>query len=342
MKSPTSKEWKLVMQDELESTRNNQVWDLEDLPPRHKTVETKWVLKVKRNAEGSIERYRAWLMAKSYTQREGIDYEATISLVVKFASIRLILTIVAHLDLKLYQMGVKTAFHIRELDEETYIDQLVGFIVNGKQGNVYKLWRSIYGLKQSAIQWYFKFHQVVTSNGFMMIEEDHCVYVKRSKSNFLILSLYADDILLGENNKKMIVATQGWLSSKLKMKSMSEVCYVLGVKILRDRSRKLLCLFQETYIKKILERFQMQVCKPVDTPVEKGSTLSISMCPQSSEEKEKLARVSYSNDFGSLMYAMMYTRPDICHAVGLVSRFQAILALHIGKHWSRYSDTSKE
>ena len=158
------------------------------------------------------------------------------------------------------------------------------------------------------------------------------MYVKRSKGNFPILSLYVDDILLGENNKKMIVATQGWLSSKFKMKSMSEVCYVLGVKILRDRSRKLLCLFQETYIKKILERFQMQACKAVDTHVEKGSiTLSISMCPRTSMVKEKMARVPYSNVVGSLKYIMMCTRSDICRSIGLVSWLQANPDFLIGK-----------
>ena len=88
-----------------------------------------------------------------------------------------------------------------------------------------------------------------------MIEEDHCVYVKWSKGNFLILSLYVDDILLAENDKEMIVATQGWLSSKFETKNMGEISYMLEVKILRDHSRKLLGLSQETYVKKILERF---------------------------------------------------------------------------------------
>jgi len=86
-----------------------------------------------------------------------------------------------------------------------------------------------------------------------MIEEDHCVYVKRSKGNFLILSLYVDDILLAENDKKMIVATQGCLSSKFEMKDMCKASYMLKVKILKDHFKKLLGLSQETYIKKILE-----------------------------------------------------------------------------------------
>ena len=86
-----------------------------------------------------------------------------------------------------------------------------------------------------------------------MIEKDHCVYVKRSKGNFLILSLYVDDILLDENDNEMTVATQGWMSSKFEMKDMGKARYMLGVKILRGHSRKLLGLSLETYFKKILE-----------------------------------------------------------------------------------------
>ena len=75
----------------------------------------------------------------------------------------------------------------------------------------------------------------------------------------------------------------------------------------------------------------MQACKPVDAPVKKGSTLSVSMCPQTSEEKEKIARVSYSNTIGSLMYVMMCTRSDICRSIGLVSWLQANPDFLIGK-----------
>ena len=323
LSSPASNEWIAAMNDEMESMKANQVWDLVDLPPGRKAIGNKWVLKIKRKADGSIERYKARLVAKGYTQREGVDYEETFSPVVRFASIRMILAIVAHLDLELYQMDVKTAFLNGELDEEIYMDQPESFVVVGQENKVCKLQRSIYGLKQSSRQWYLRFHRAITSNEFTMIDEDHCVYVKRSKDSFLILSLYVDDILLAGNNKEMIITTQKWLSSTFEMKDLGEASYVLGVKILRDRSKKLLGLSQETYIKKVLERFQMHNCKPIDTPVAKDESLSLKMCPKTSEEKERMARVPYASAVGSLMYAMMCTRPDICYAVGLVSRFQS-------------------
>ena len=127
-----------------------------------------------------------------------------------------------------------------------------GFIVKGQERKICKLKRSIYGLKQFSRQWNLKFHQAIISYGFKMIEEDHCVYVKRSKDYFVILSLYVDDILLAANSKEFVKTIKDWLYSNFDMKDVGKVAYILGVKIFKDRSRKLLALSQEPYIKKIL------------------------------------------------------------------------------------------
>ena len=106
------------MEEEMESMNANQVWDFVDLPPRWRFIGNKWILKIKRKADGSIEWYKARLVVKGYTQEERIDYEDTFSPVVRITSVHLILAIVAHMDLELYQMDVKTAFLNGELDEE--------------------------------------------------------------------------------------------------------------------------------------------------------------------------------------------------------------------------------
>uniref|UniRef100_A0A2N9GE28 Reverse transcriptase domain-containing protein n=1 Tax=Fagus sylvatica TaxID=28930 RepID=A0A2N9GE28_FAGSY len=113
------------------------------------------------------------------------------------------------------------------------------------------------------------------------------------------------------------------ITSTFEMKDMGEANFVLGVKITRDRSKKLLSLSQGTYIKKILERFHMHNSKPIDTPMEKGCTLSLDQCPKNDEEKNQMSKVPYASAIGSLMYAMLCTRPDICFAVGMVSRYQS-------------------
>ncbi|KAH9685886.1 hypothetical protein KPL70_014146 [Citrus sinensis] len=220
-------------------------------------------------------------------------------------------------------MDVKTAFLNGELEEEIYMAQLQGFVVKGQERKVYKLKRSIYGLKQSSRQWNLKFHQAVISYGFRMIEEDHCAYVKRSKDDFAIFSLYVDDILLATNNKEFVKTVKDLLYLNFDMKDMGKASYILRVKIFGDCSRKLLAPSQEPYNKKILERFNMVVCKPMDTPIAKGQSLSLDMCPKTPQEKERISRVPYANAIGSLMYAMMCTRPDISYVGGLVSRYQS-------------------
>ena len=117
------------------------------------------------------------------------------------------------LDLKLYHMDVKAAFLNGELDEEIYMIQPMGFDIKGQERRVCKLKRSIYGLKRSSRQWYFRFHDSIISHGFEMIEEDHCVYLKCSKKSVLILSSYVDNILIAGNDMDSIVATKKWLSS---------------------------------------------------------------------------------------------------------------------------------
>ena len=100
-----------------------------------------------------------------------------------------------------------------------------------------------------------------------MMEEDHYVYLKRSNSSFVILSLYIDNILLVGNSKEMIDTVKRWLSSNFEMKDMDEASYVFGVKIVRDRAKRNLSLSQKTYIKRMLEHYHMQDNKPMDTLV---------------------------------------------------------------------------
>jgi Reverse transcriptase (RNA-dependent DNA polymerase) len=156
-----------------------------------------------------------------------------------------------------------------------------------------------------------------------MIDEDHCVYVKRFKDKFVILSLYTDDIRLASNNKEYVQTIKEWLSSNFDMKDMGEAAYILGAKIEIDHFKNMLALSQEHYIRKVLEKFRMQDCKSLDTPIAKGEGLSLRMCPKISDEKTQMEKVPYSSVVGSLMYAMMYTRIDINFAVGMVSRYQA-------------------
>ncbi|RVW22816.1 Retrovirus-related Pol polyprotein from transposon TNT 1-94 [Vitis vinifera] len=152
MESDDSSKWMEAMNEELKSMAHNGVWDLIELPNNCKPVGCKWVFKTKRDAKGNIERFKARLVAKGFTQKEGIDYKDTFSPVSKKDSLRIIMALVAHFDLELHQMDVKTAFLNGNLDEDIYMEQPEGFAKKGNEHLVCKLKKSIYGLKQASKQ----------------------------------------------------------------------------------------------------------------------------------------------------------------------------------------------
>ena len=152
------------------------------------------------------------------------------------------MALVAHFDLELHQMDVKTAFLNGDLSEEVYMVQPEGFEEKGKENLVCRLKKSIYGLKQASRQWYLKFDEVVTSLGFIENKVDQCIYLKVSGSKFMFLVLYVDDILLASSDLKLLNETKLLLSKTFDMKDLGEASFVLGIEIHRDRSRQLLGL----------------------------------------------------------------------------------------------------
>ena len=187
--SPNHKELMVDVKEETDSMVRNKVWELIGLSPQRKSIGNKWVFKIKCRADGSIDKFKARLVAKGFTQIEGLNYEETFSRVVRFASIRLLLTLVAHLDLELFQMDVKTAFLNENLEEEIYVDQPIGFVSIGQEDKVCRHKRSIYGLKQSSRSWYFRFHEAVILLDFPMVSEDHFV-CQENKVCPLKISIY--------------------------------------------------------------------------------------------------------------------------------------------------------
>ena len=139
--------------------------------------------------------------------------------------------------------------------------QLEGFVTPENAGKVCKLQRSIYGLKQASRSWNLRFNDAIKEFGFIRNEDEPCVYKKFSGSIVSFLILYVDDILIIGNDIPTLQSVKAWLSSCFSMKDLGEAAYILGVKIYRDRSRRLLGLSQSTYIDKVLKRFSMEESK---------------------------------------------------------------------------------
>ncbi|RVX07254.1 Retrovirus-related Pol polyprotein from transposon TNT 1-94 [Vitis vinifera] len=239
------------------------------------------------------------------------------------STIRLVLGMVAAENLHLEQLDVKTTFHHGDLEEDLYMIQPEGFIVQGQENLVCKLRKNLYDLKQVPRQWYKKFDSFMHRIGFKRCEANYCCYVKSFDNSYIILLLYVDDMLIVGSNIEEINNLKKQLSKQFAMKDLGVAKQILGMRIIRDKANGTLKLSQSEYVKKFLSRFNMNEAKLVSTPLGSHFKLSKEQSAKIEEERDHMSKVPYASAIGSLMYAMVCTRPDITHAMGVVSRFMS-------------------
>ncbi|KAJ9544812.1 hypothetical protein OSB04_024519 [Centaurea solstitialis] len=317
-----SEQWQEAMKAEMQSMYDNQVWELTDLPQHCRAVGRKWVFKKKTDMDGNVHTFKARLVAKGFTQTHGIDYDETFSPVAMLKSIRILMAISAYFNYEIWQMDVKTAFLNGKLTEDVYMEQPEGFEDPKNPNKVCRLLKSIYGLKQASRSWNLHFDERIKEFGFAKSEFEPCVYTKFSGSIVTFLVLYVDDILLIGNDVPTLQSVKEWLSKCFQMKDLGEAAYILGIKIYRNRSKRLIGLSQSTYIDKVLKRFRMDESKKGFIPMQHGIVLSKTQCPVSSEDQDRMKSVPYASAIGSIMYAMLCTRPDVAYSVSVTSRYQ--------------------
>ena len=162
----------------------------------------------------------------------------------------------------------------------------------------------------------------MVEHGYDRSSSDYCVFVKKfSDGEFIILLLYVDDMLIVGRDTNKIDKLKKELSKSFEMKDLGPASQILGINISRDRTNRKLWLSQESYIEKVLDKFNMGKAKPVSSPLGSHLKLSSKQSPSSEKEKEEMRNVPYASAVGSLMYAMVCTRPDIVHTVRVVNRF---------------------
>ena len=135
--------------------------------------------------------------------------------------------------------------------------------------------------------------------------------------------LYVDDILLATNDKGLPYEVKQFVLMNFDMKDIGEASYVIDIKIHRERSRGILGLSQETYINKVLERFNIKYCSSTIAPITKSDRFDLNQCSKNDFKREHMKNLSYASVVGSLMYAQVYTRPDIAFVVGVLGRYQS-------------------
>ncbi|KAL0295897.1 UNVERIFIED_CONTAM: Retrovirus-related Pol polyprotein from transposon TNT 1-94 [Sesamum angustifolium] len=265
-------------------------------------IESRKWLEAMKSEMDSMSSNQARLVAKGYTQRPGIDFEETFSPVAMAKSIRIMLAITAWYDYEIWQMDVKTAFLNDFVEEEIYMDQPEGFTVVGEEQKVCHLQRSIYGLKHAFRSWNIHFDEVIRGYDFVKNDFDPCVYKKVSGSSVLFLVLYMDEILLIGNYIKMLGDTKAWLCTQFSMKDLGEASYILGIKIFRDRSKRILGMTQNSYVDNVLKIFKMEHSKRGFLPMRNGVKLSKKQSPKTDEELKRMLDIHYALAVGSIQY----------------------------------------
>ena len=235
------------------------------------------------------------------------------------------------MNLEIKQLDVKIAFLHGDLDEKIYMEQPEGFTAKGKEHLVCRLKKSWYGLKQAPRQRYKQFDSFVADHGYARTTSDHCVFLKKfSDGEFIILLLYVDDMLIICRDTSKIDRLKKELSMSFNMKDLGPAKQILGMKISHDRKKGKLWLSQESYIEEVLDKFNISKAKPVSFILVGHLKLSSKQSPTSEKEKDEMKKLPYASAVGSLMYSMVCTRPDIAHAVGVVSR---LLSNPDKEHW---------
>ncbi|GJS75644.1 putative RNA-directed DNA polymerase [Tanacetum coccineum] len=293
-----SNKWIDAMNAEIQSMMDNMVWVLVDLPPGCKTVGSRWLFKKKTDMDGIVHVYKARLVAKGYTQLYGVDYEETFSPVADIRAIRILISIAAYYDYEIWQMDVKTAFLNGYLDEDIYMVQPEGFVDPNHPRKVCKLQRSIYGLKQASRSWNKRFDEEIKRFGFTQNLDEPCVYQKASGSNVTFLILYVDDIIIMGNHIPSLQSVKDYLGKCFAMKDLGEAAFILGIKIYRDRSKRLIGLCQNAYMDKILKRYKMDNSKRGHIPMQERLDLNKSQGAQTPGEVKRMQNVPYASAIG--------------------------------------------
>ena len=217
-------------------------------------------------------------------------------------------------NMLIHQMDINTAFLNGKLHEEVYMKQPEGFVKEGQENLVCKLNKSLYGLKQSPRCWNEALDKYLVSLGFNQSTSDPCVYT--SKDGSVILAVYVDDIILATKNECQMKEIKQKISNKFSATDMGELSYFLGVTVDQNTSQDCVWIGQPSYTKRIIEKFNMENCKPVSTPVEMGVKLS-----KASDNDGIIDQNRYQSAVGSLLYLSIWTRPDIAFAVNNVAKY---------------------
>ena len=314
--SEEGEHWRKAMEEEMDTLRKMGTWTLKDLPEDQKVIGCKWVFIRKRNEFGKIIQWRARLIAQGFSQKPGTNYNnnGTFAPVMRFETLRTLLTYTAVKKLKLRQFDIKGAYLNKYLNETIYMNQPPNF----KDGSekVCLLERSLYGLKQARNVWNQELNQVLCTIDFKQLKMDYCCHIKTNKEDFSILVVWVDDFLALSTTEHLNNNTECNLNIHFKVKSLGQPSLLLGIKI--NIGGNFISLSQTHYIDFLLEKYRLMDANPVSTPMNLNVKLDIETKNNKKEaeaEEDLKINHSYAQLIGSLMYLALASCPNISYAI---------------------------
>ena len=327
------------MKDEVKALQDNETWNLVRPPTDRDVIPGKWVYKVKLGPSGQVDKYKARYVAKGFKQVEGLDYFETFAPTCKPETFRILLQLSAKQGHVMHQFDVKTAFLHSPIEEEVYLEQPQEFVKRGSDGEklVCRLNNSIYGLKQAANNWYKELANFLLIQGFTRSRNDHCLFARSEAEDHTFILVWVDDIIVASRSMTVVSDVKKALEATFHMEDRGRLHWFLGLRIRREEGK--VTVDQERYIETMLERFQMDQCKPSRTPAD----LNLKLQTAQNGDEEVDQRI-YRSLVGSLLYLAKQTRPDIMFTVNILSRhMNAPTNQHwmCGKRLLRYLQGSK-
>jgi histone deacetylase 1/2 len=308
--------WRTAMEEEFDALQRNQTWRLVPRPPGTNIVGSKWIFKTKFRPDGSVDKHKARLVARGFTQQHGIDYHDTFSPVVKPVTIRLVLSLAVSRGWCLRQVDVSNAFLHGFLEEDVYMQQPPGFEDSRYPQHVCKLQRALYGLKQSPRAWYARLSDKLHSLGFVSSKADTSLFIFTHGRVTIYMLVYVDDIVIAGSSTPAVDRLVQTLAQTFPIKDLGLLEYFLGIEASYTSAG--MRLTQHKYALDLLHRAHMEGSRAVTTQMSTSDMLS--------RHTSDILAVDHASSYRSLVGGLQYltlTRPDISFAVNKVCQFLA-------------------
>jgi Reverse transcriptase (RNA-dependent DNA polymerase) len=319
---PNTKEWQEALEYKISQLEKLRTWEVVDLPKGETAIPWSKITRVKQGPNGEVQSYRVRIVAGGHKQIGGVNYTKTFSAAAKMPTVYVILANAAHQNWEIEHIDVKSAYLNAPLKEIIYMKPPRSVLKPGQEGKVLRLIKGLYGLKQAGRGWYLEMAGVFMNKmGFEQSKTDHSVFFQWTDDEHTIVAVATDDMAITSKRAMNIK----WFKSKVKefwdIKDYRPIKWFLIFQIKRDCKFKTISINQQAYIESVVEKFGLTNAKNVATPMAANAKFMFQHSPMMLNQVAHLNRIPYSEAIGSILWAMVVSRPDTAYAVGVLSQF---------------------